>query len=104
VAELSFAVVDAHAERYGVSPSIALRVRVSESSGVPVHAIALRAQVQIEPQRRRYGAAESTDLTELFGGPERYGDTLRSLLWCHAVQNVVAFEGATEFTLARPCS
>lgn len=104
MAELSFAVVDARAERYAVSPSITLQIRVSESSGVPVHAIALRAQVQIEPQRRRYDAGESAELRDLFGGPERYGDTLRSLLWCHAVQTVVAFEGATAFSLTLPCS
>ena len=32
------------------------RCTITESTGVPVHAIALRCQIRIEPQRRRYSA------------------------------------------------
>lgn len=102
--ELSFAVVGARPEPYAASPQLALRVRVAEASGAQVHAIALRAQVRIEPQARRYGGAEPERLVELFGGPERYGDTLRPLLWVHAAQTVTAFRGETEFDLPLPCS
>jgi hypothetical protein len=64
----------------------------------------LRAQIRIEPQLRRYDEGESGRLHELFGGPERYGDTLKSVLWTHVSQTVVAFEGETEFDLTIPCS
>jgi uncharacterized protein DUF6084 len=104
VSELNFAIVGAHAERYAASPQLALRVRVTETTGVPVHAIALRVQVRIDPARRRYDGEESARLTELFGGPERYGDTLRSLLWAHVSQTVLAFTGEAEFELPIPCS
>ncbi len=104
MSELAFAVVGARPEPYAASPQLALRVRVTEATGTPVHAIALRAQVRIEPQGRRYDGGESERLVELFGGPERYGDTLRPLLWTHVSQTVLAFEGETEFDLAIPCS
>ncbi len=102
--ELSFAVVGARPEPYAASPQLALRVRVAEARGTEVHAIALRAQVRIEPQARRYGGAEPERLVELFGGPERYGDTLRPLLWTHVAQTVQGFRDETEFDLPIPCS
>jgi hypothetical protein len=102
--ELSFAIVGARPELYAASPQLALRVRVTAAPGVQVHAITLRAQVRIEPQARRYDEGESGRLVELFGGPERYGDTLRSLLWTHVSQTVLAFSEQSEFDLTIPCS
>ncbi|MDQ6926241.1 MAG: DUF6084 family protein [Candidatus Eremiobacteraeota bacterium] len=104
MSELSFFITGAHAERYAAAPQLVLRVRVAETSGVAVYAMTLRAQIRIEPQLRRYGAEESANLVELFGGPERYGDTLKSILWTHVSQTVVAFEGDAEFDLTVPCS
>jgi hypothetical protein len=104
MSELSFTVAGARPEPYAASPQLALRMRVAEATGVPVYAIALRAQVQLEPQRRRYASAESERLTELFGGPERYGETLRTMLWTHVSATVLAFERETELDLVIPCS
>jgi len=104
VSDLRFSITGARSEPYAVSPLLALQVRVTESAGVPVHAITLRAQVQIEPQRRRYAATESAKLVELFGGPERYGDTLKPMLWTFVSTTVLAFEGAADFDLLLPCS
>src|SRR5580765_5808133 len=58
VTSLSFQVVGARAEPYAAVPTLMLRLRVTEADGQPVHAAALRCQVMIEPQRRRYEAAE----------------------------------------------
>jgi hypothetical protein len=102
--DLRFSVAGARAERYAASPMLVLRVRVSESSGAKVDTIALRAQIRLDVQRRRYAEAESALLTELFGDPSRYGDTLKSMLWTHAAQMVPAFENETEFDLPVPCS
>jgi hypothetical protein len=104
VSELSFFITGAHTERYAAAPQLTLRVRVAETTGVPVYAMTLRAQIRIEPQLRRYDDGESARLSELFGTPERYGDTLKSMLWTHVSQTVVAFEGETEFDLTIPCS
>ena len=104
MSELSFAIAGARAEPYAAAPLLSLRLRVAETSGVPVHAITLSVQVRIEPQQRRYDARESGALVELFGPPERYGDTLRTLLWTHVSATVLALEGETELDLAVPCS
>ncbi len=101
---LTFSVIDARPEPYAAAPLVTLRLRVTETSGLRVHAIGLRTQVQIEPQRRRYEALESDALVDLFGTPERYGNTLRSLLWTHVSTMVVGFSGETEVDLSLPCS
>ncbi|GAC1306906.1 MAG: DUF6084 family protein [Vulcanimicrobiaceae bacterium] len=104
MSELDFAVIAAACEPYAASPQLALHVRVRETSGERVHAIALRTQIQIEPQRRRYVPGESERLNDLFGPPERYGDTLRPLLWTHVSALVVGFSGETDVALHVPCS
>ncbi len=101
---LEFAVIDAACEPYAAAPQLAIRLRVRETTGAHIDAIALRTQVQIEPQRRRYAPEESERLADLFGPPERYGDTLRPLLWTHVSALVVGFSGETDVELHVPCS
>ena len=78
---LAFQVVGARPEPHAAVPTIMMRLRVSEATGTEVHALALRCQIRIEPQRRRYGADEEERLYELFGDTPRWGDTLRPFLW-----------------------
>jgi hypothetical protein len=104
MSDLAMSVVGSSVNRYAASPQLSLRLRVGESSGVRIHAIALRVQVQIEPQRRKYEPAETERLVELFGTPARYGDTLRPMLWMHVAQTVLGFSDETEADLHVPCS
>ena len=53
-ARFDFTCVGARGERYTVTPTLTLLIRVVEASGLAVHSFALRCQVWIEPQRRRY--------------------------------------------------
>ncbi len=102
--DLSFSVIGARPELYAASPLLVLRLRVTESTGAKVQAIALRVQIQLEVQRRRYAPEESALLDELFGQPSRYADTLKPMLWTHVSQMVLAFERETEFDLQVPLS
>ena len=86
------------------APVLEFDVHVSEESGRQVYAIALTAQVMIEPARRAYDAETQARLEELFGPPERWGATTRSLLWHQAQTLVGEFTGATTFRLEVPCS
>jgi len=104
VIDLAFAVTGASVDPYAASPALNLRLRITESSGAAVDAIALRTQIQLEVQRRRYASGESVLLQELFGAPARYADTLKPMVWTHVSQTVVAFEGETEIELPIPCS
>ncbi len=104
MSDLSFTVLGSYPLPYALSPSLGLKVRVAETTGVRVHTIALRAQVQIEPQKRRYSAGESTALSDLFGTVDRYGDTLKPMLWTQISSMVLGFTGEKEFELSIPCS
>jgi Family of unknown function (DUF6084) len=102
--DLGFSVAGAGADRYAASPMLALKLRISESSGAKVDSIALRVQVRLDVQRRRYAAEESALLEELFGEPSRYAETLKSMLWTHVTAMVPAFQHETELELPIPCS
>jgi hypothetical protein len=104
VSELRFSVVDVHPDPYAASPSLVMRLRISEHSGVRIDAIALRAQIRLDVQRRGYLPDESALLVELFGEPARYAETLRPMLWQHLAQTVTPFEGQTEVEVYIPCS
>jgi hypothetical protein len=102
--ELVFDVVDARADRYAAVPTLQLKLRISETSGAQVHAIALRCQIRIEPQRRRYSPEEADGLLELFGEPARWGDTLRPMQFATVSLMVPGFAGSVEVDLPVPCT
>jgi hypothetical protein len=104
VSDLSFSVVESYPLPYALSPSLGVKIRVAETTGKRVHTIALRAQVQIEPQKRRYTPGESETLSDLFGTVDRYGDTLKPMLWTHISTMVLGFTGEKEFEMQLPCS
>jgi Family of unknown function (DUF6084) len=104
VTDLAFTVLDARPEPHAAAPALLFRVRATEASGETVHAIALRAQVHIEPQRRRYAGSEADQLTDLFGTADRWSTTLRPFLWTHTSAMVRGFTGSVEFDLPMPCT
>jgi len=99
LAELTFDCIGAQADRYAVVPALTLRLRISETSGQRVEAIALRCQIRIEPARRRYSAAEAERLNDLFGDTERWANTLRPLQLVTVATMVPGFSGSTETDL-----
>lgn len=101
---LSFTVVHSRAEPHAAVPTIMLRLRVEEADGFSVHALALRCQIRIEPQRRRYSADEELRLYEMFGETTQWGDSLRPFLWTHVSTTVGKFDGSTEFDLPVECT
>ena len=102
--DLRFSVVDVAAETYAVVPTLLVRVRIEELSGEDIHALALRAQVRIEPQRRRYDDAEERGLLDLFGARQRWNETMKPFLWMHTTAMVQGFSGHTEVEFALPCT
>ncbi|HZQ85244.1 MAG TPA: DUF6084 family protein [Acidimicrobiales bacterium] len=102
--DLQFAVVDARAERYAAVPTITLGLRVTDPGGARVDAVALRCQINIEPQRRRYTSDEEERLVELFGEAPRWGDTLRPFLWTHVTTTVPRFTGSVDVELPVTCT
>ena len=70
----------------------------------PIHTVALRCQIQIEVTRRRYNEREQEHLLDLFGEPERWGQTLRTMLWTHASMVVTPFQGNALVELPVTCT
>ncbi|MFE6923095.1 DUF6084 family protein [Nocardia sp. NPDC057663] len=100
----TFAVLGIAPEPYAVTPTLTARVGIAALAEEPVHAIALRAQVRIEPHRRGYTDEESAGLLDLFGPRERWRDTQRSFLWMHCATMVPGFHGGAQVDLPMPCT
>ncbi len=66
--------------------------------------IALSIQLMIEPARRAYDEATRERLMELFGAPERWAVTTRSLVWARLDVVVPAFTGMTTVQVPIACS
>ena len=101
---LAFEVLGARPEPHAAIPTLVLRLRIAETTGGTVHAVALRCQIRIEPQRRRYDAGAQERLYELFGDTPQWGDSLRPFLWTHVGTTIGSFTGSTEVDLPIECS
>jgi hypothetical protein len=99
VADLTFDCIGVQAERYAVTPTMSLALRISETSGQRIDTIALRCQIRIEPARRRYTPDEEERLRDLFGETTRWADTLKPLQFTNISTMVTSFTGSTEIQL-----
>ena len=102
--EPGFAVLGARPLLYAATPTLLLDLQVAEPSGRPVYMVALTIQVMIEPARRSYESPERERLEGLFGPPERWGVTTRTLQWAQLDVLVPAFTGVTVVPVPVPCS
>ncbi len=107
--DLNYQVEAAEPQHFAAAPLMLFKVRLTEAvragaEATPIRAGVLRVQVQIEPARRRYAAAEQDRLSDLFGTPDRWGQTLKPLLWTHVSAAVPPFTGTGTMDLAVPCS
>jgi hypothetical protein len=102
--ELAFEVLGARPVRHAAAPMMTLDLQVRETLGRQVYMIGLTIQLMIEPARRTYDAVTRERLAGLFGAPERWAVTTRSLLWAQLDVVVPAFTGATTAAVALPCS
>jgi hypothetical protein len=101
--EVEFAVLGARPVKYAAAPMLALDLEVTETAGRQVYMLALSVQLMIEPARRAYDDAAHERLVELFGAPERWAVTTRSLVWAALDVVVPAFTGRTTVTVPLAC-
>ncbi len=104
VPRLSFVVEEVTAERYSAAPTLNFALRIEREGGGVVRSILLDTQLQIAARRRPYAKAEQEWLVELFGTPDRWSTTLRTLLWTRATLVVPPFSDSTRVTLPVACS
>src|SRR5262245_8958651 len=103
--DLSFAVESAEAVSFAVVPQLALKLRLTNRQAEEaIHTIALRCQIMIDPAKRRYTESDKERLLDLFGEPERWGQTVRPLLWMHTSVVMPSFTGSSTVDLPVPCT
>jgi hypothetical protein len=103
--DLSFKVTGLDPATRGLAPLLGFQVEITNTPAAEsIHSILLQAQIQLQVTQRRYSAAEKEKLSELFGPPETWRDTLRAKLWTLASASVPAFTGSTTATLSVPCT
>lgn len=103
--DLSFEVESAEAVAHAAAPLLMFKLRVAcADADETIHTIALRCQIQIEAARRRYNEQEQERLLDLYGEPERWAQTLRTMLWTHASVIVRPFTGSTVVEMPVPCT
>lgn len=103
--ELSFKVERASVVPFAASPTIAFQLQVANvPADQAIHTIALNCQIQIEVTRRRYTPEEQQQMLDLFGEPDRWSQTLRSLLWTNVSAVLPGFRGSTQADLRVACT
>lgn len=103
--DLRILVEGAEPVRFAAVPLLAFRLKVANDPGDElIHTIALKAQIQLEVARRQYTEKEQAHLLDLFGTSDRWGQTLRSMLWTHASVIVPRFQSGTSTEIHIPCT
>jgi uncharacterized protein DUF6084 len=101
VPELAFTVRDAAPLEHAAVPTLRFAVGID---GPAVQSIVLDVQLQIAARRRPYGESVHERLFELFGPPDAWGTSLRTLPWMRMTVVVPPFDGSTVVDLHVPCS
>lgn len=99
---LEFEITGVRAKKYAASPTILFDMKIL--AGRRIEALVLRAQLRIEPQWRPYDPRERALLNDLFGTPDRWNTTLRSLSWADVPVVVTGFTKETRAVIEVPCT
>jgi Family of unknown function (DUF6084) len=103
--DLAFRVDSASVVPFAATPLLSFAVQVANTPATErIHAVVLRCQLQLDVTRRSYTGDEKSQLRDLFGAPDRWGTTLRSMLWTHVSAVVPAFVGETTAEVQVPCT
>ncbi len=103
--DLNFKVTGVEPAARGLIPLLHFHLEVTNSPETElIQAVILQAQVQIQSAHRPYDDEEREKLVDLFGTPDRWGQTLRNRLWAHANVSVRPFTRSTEAVLPIQCT
>jgi hypothetical protein len=103
--DLDFRIIEAEALPFAAGPTMLFKLHIGNSvPGEHIHSVMLRVQIRIEVTRRQYDAGAEERLLEVFGEPQRWGETLRSMLWTHTSSIVQHFNDSVVAELPVPCT
>ncbi|MDB6066425.1 MAG: hypothetical protein JWR26_2633 [Pedosphaera sp.] len=103
--ELDFKVTGVIPVARGLTPLLHFKLQVTNTPETEtIHGVLLNAQIQIQSANRTYNPVEKEKLVDLFGAPDRWGQTLRNRLWTHSNAMVRSFTGSTDALLQVQCT
>jgi hypothetical protein len=103
--DLNFQVTSVTPVAHGLTPLLHFKLQITNTpESETIHGALLNAQIQIQSPLRGYNAREKEKLNDLFGTPDRWGQTLRNRLWTHSNATVRSFTGGTEAFLQVQCT
>lgn len=102
--DLNFRVESVEPLEFAAVPTLLFKLDIENRGLEPVSSITLQTQIRIQPDQRLYTATEQAGLIELFGSPDRWGHTHKSLLWTHTVVRVPPFQGRTVVDMPVTCT
>jgi hypothetical protein len=103
--DLSFQIEKAEPQRFTVAPTLLFKLRIANAApNETIHSVALRCQIQLEVARRQYTQEDQSHLKDLFGEPDRWSQTLKTMLWTHASVVAPAFQDTAVVDVPVPCT
>lgn len=103
--DLKFEIIASRVKEYAAVPTLVFDLQITnETENEEVYAAALKCQVVIEAIKRRYNEETKDRLYELFGGAERWHETLRTTFWQIITVPVPRFTDKTVIEINVPCS
>lgn len=99
IPELEFAVTGASALRGAAVPTVTLDLELRRTRGAAVRSATLGVRIDIASARRAYDRDTEARLADLFGDPERWGTTLRTLGWARTTVLVGPFDDVSHVEL-----
>lgn len=103
--DLDFQITGANPAEHALTPLIQFTLQVTNRTPREnIEGVSLNVQIQIQCPQRNYSKAEKERLSELFGTPERWGETLRNRLWTQLSTTVRPFTDSVESKLPVPCT
>lgn len=103
--DLDFRVTGVEPAVRGMVPLLLFKLEAANTpADEAIQSAALQVQIQFQCPQRSYNDSEKEKLLDLFGTPERWGQTLRNRLWTHASTTLSPFSGTTMAVLPVPCT
>jgi hypothetical protein len=104
IPELRFEVRGASSVDHAAVPTIEFSLAIEEPSGRQIRSLLLDLQIQIAARQRGYAPESQERLLELFGSPDRWRATLRTLPWTRTTVVVPPFQRATVAQVPVACT
>jgi hypothetical protein len=103
--DLDFDILSADVKPYAAAPTIVFQLQITNAvEGEEIYAAGLKSQIRIEAVHRKYEQETKKRLLEVFGKPERWAQTLKSLYWKQITIPVPRFTGQTVVEIPLECS